>query len=81
MHTRHYNGLTIHLADRFDQIFFKLYASVDQGPRSKHFADLIALKPTIDELNQAKNWCISHDVSENFELEINKAMESINASS
>jgi hypothetical protein len=44
MHTRHYKGLTIHLADRFDQIFFKLYASVDQGPRSKHFADLNAIE-------------------------------------
>jgi hypothetical protein len=61
--------------------FFKLYAGVDQGPRSKHFADLIALKPTANELEQAKSWCISHDVSKNFESEINKAMEDINASS
>jgi hypothetical protein len=81
LHTHHYKGLTIHLADRFDQIFFKLYASVDQGPRSKHFTDLIALKPSYDELEQAKSWCISHDVSENFESEISKAMECINASS
>lgn len=81
MHTRHYKGLTIHLADRFDQICFKLYASVDQGPKSKHFADLIILKPSPIELEQAKRWCISHDVSEIFESEIDKAMESINASS
>lgn len=81
MHTRHYNGLTIHLADRFDQIFFKLYASVDQGPQSKHFADLIALKPTSVELEKAKSWCISHDVSESFESEVNKALEDFNASS
>lgn len=80
MHTRYFKGLTIHLADRFDQICFKLYASVDQGPRSKHFADLIALKPSIEELSQAKSWCISHDVSENFASEIDKAIESINAS-
>jgi hypothetical protein len=80
MHTRHYRGLSIHLADRFDQIFFKLYASVDQGPRSKHFADLIALKPSADELEQAKKWCMSHDVSEGFELEIKRAMEGISAS-
>lgn len=79
MHTRHFKGLTIHLADRFDQICFKLYASVDQGPRSKHFADLIALKPSIEELRQAKSWCISHDVSENFASEIDKAMGSLNA--
>ena len=78
MHTRHYKGLTIHLADRFDQICFKLYASVDQGPQSKHFADLITLKPSIDELVQAKSWCISHDVSEIFEIEIDKALENFN---
>lgn len=81
MHTRQYKGLIIHLADRFDQIFFKLYASVDQSPHSKHFADLIALKPTRAELEMAKSWCISHDVSEGFESEINKALENINASS
>jgi hypothetical protein len=79
-HTRHYRGLIIHLADRFDQIFFKLYASVDQGPGSKHFADLITLNPSPEELEQAKTWCITHDVSETFQAEINKAVEAINAS-
>src|ERR1700691_2750402 len=38
LHIRKFRGLTLHLADRFDQICFKLYASVDQGPQSKHFA-------------------------------------------
>jgi hypothetical protein len=80
VHTHRYKGLTVHLADRFDQICFKLYASVDQGPHSKHFVDLIALKPTIKELDQAKNWCVSHDVSEIFSVELDKALEAINAS-
>lgn len=80
MHTRQYKGLTIHLADRFDQICFKLYASVDQGPNSKHFVDLITLKPNANELKQAKNWCITHDVSENFEIMVNEALESIDVS-
>lgn len=80
MHTRRYKGLTVHLASRLDQIFFKLYANVDQGPRSKHFADLLALKPSADEIEQAKTWCITHDVSESFESELSKAVESINAS-
>lgn len=79
VHTYHYKGLTLYLADRFDQICFKLYASVDQGPQSKHFADLITLKPTLKELEEAKNWCHSHDVSENFALELDKALEAIGA--
>lgn len=44
-HVRRYGALEIRLADRVDQIHFKLYASVDQGPESKHFADLEALEP------------------------------------
>ncbi|MEE8409737.1 MAG: hypothetical protein V3T05_09040 [Myxococcota bacterium] len=44
--TRTYGALTIHIAGRFDQICFKLYAAVDQGPDSKHFADLERLQPS-----------------------------------
>ncbi|MES2198795.1 MAG: hypothetical protein V4489_01310 [Chlamydiota bacterium] len=67
-----HGGLTIHLAGRFDQICFKLYATVDQGPTSKHYADLKYLKPNKIELEEAKRWCITHDTSEAFfqELEI-----------
>lgn len=79
MHTRYYKGLAVHLAHRFDQICLKLYASVDQGPKSKHFIDLISLKPSFEELKKAKNWCITHDVSETFEKEITKALDHINA--
>ena len=74
MQTRHYGGLTIHLAGRLDQICFKLYAAVDQGPDSKHFADLKFLQPTRDELIIAMKWCITHDVSEVFAAELNKAL-------
>lgn len=80
LHIRKYKGLTLYLADRFDQICFKLYASVDQGPESKHFADLRLLIPTSAELNQAKNWCITQDVSANFRKDLNQAIESLNAS-
>jgi hypothetical protein len=77
MHTRRYKGLTIHLASRFDQICFKLYASVDHGRRSKHFNDLIALRPTHDELVTAKDWSITHDVSEAFAQELDNAITTL----
>jgi len=80
LHIRKYKGLTLYLADRFDQICFKLYASVDQGPQSKHFADLIAIKPTTDELLQAKDWCLSQDVSPDFLKDLNHAIKSLHAS-
>ncbi len=79
LHMRKYKGLTLYLADRFDQICFKLYASVDQGPQSKHFADLRALAPTLAELRKAETWCITQDVSANFEKDINHVIENIHA--
>ena len=42
-------ALTALFASRFDQVHFKLYATVDQGP-GKHEADLRTLEPTTEEL-------------------------------
>jgi hypothetical protein len=55
--------LTAYFASRFDQIHFKLYALVDQGP-GKHQTDLRALSPTEEELMAAARWSTSHDPSE-----------------
>lgn len=57
--------LTIHFMGRYDQIHFKLYATVDQGA-GKHFDDLLALNPTPDELEQAARWSMTHDVSKGY---------------
>jgi len=65
--TRRFSGLTLHLAGRFDQICFKLYAAVDRGPRSKHVDDLRRLKPSSDELLKAVGWARGHDPSPEFE--------------
>ncbi len=78
---RHYGGLTLHLAGRLDQICFKLYASVDQGPSSKHFADLKLLQPNESELQVAKSWCITHDVSEGFASTLEAALISMGVES
>lgn len=74
MHTQQYGGLTLHLAGRFDQICFKLYASVDQGPGSKHFADLKMLHPTHAELKSAAKWCQTQDVSESFAEDLSEVL-------
>ena len=58
-------GLTVYLASRYDQIHFKLYALVDQGP-GKHEDDLRALRPNEEELRAAARWARSHDPSEPF---------------
>jgi len=74
---RNYEGLTIHFAGRLDQICFKLYAAVDQGPASKHFADLKRLNPIHDELLTAKKWCLTQDVSSEFSVMLAQALSAL----
>ena len=76
-HRREWGGLILHIADRRDQIFFKLYAAVDQGPRSKHFGDLRRLEPTIDELRAAATWARRRDPSEGFCEELRRALRDL----
>lgn len=55
---KNYDNLAVYFAGRLDQICFKLYAAVDQGPSSKHFIDLKKLEPSHEELLIAKKWCL-----------------------
>jgi hypothetical protein len=71
---RTYGSLVVHVASRLDQIHLKLYASVDQGPRSKHVADLRQLAPTPAELLAAARWTRQHDPSEPFREELLQAL-------
>lgn len=62
-----YGALTIYLADRFDQVHFKLYAAADHWPdHSKHLQDLLALEASSEELREAARWCRTHDASIGF---------------
>ncbi|KQC13230.1 MAG: hypothetical protein APR63_09190 [Desulfuromonas sp. SDB] len=56
--------LKVHFISRIDQIYFKLYASVDRG--GYHINDLLKLEPNDDELLAASRWVITHDVSLEF---------------
>jgi len=65
-------ALTVRFISRYDQIHFKLYAAVDQG--GKHYQDLVALKPTAQELEEAARWSMTHDVSEGYRGEIKRLL-------
>ena len=43
-----------------------MFAAVDQGPRSRHYADLLALRPTSGELAAAAEWVRTQDASPGF---------------
>lgn len=74
---REWGGLVLHLAERRDQIFFKLYAATDQGPNSKHFDDLVRLQPTSNEIRAAALWARTHDPSEGFAQELKGALSDL----
>lgn len=71
---RRYGALEVHLPAREDLVCFKLYAAVDQGERSKHFADLLALAPSPDELLDAGRWTRTHDPSPGFLGELRRIL-------
>lgn len=67
--------LSVSFISRLDQIYFKLYASVDRG--GYHIDDLLALNPTEDELVAAACWTTTHDVSEGFLMLLKKLFRSL----
>ena len=74
LETRVYgDALTVHFASRLDQIHFKLYAVIDQGP-GKHESDLRALNPTPDELVRAARWTRTHDPSPGFKCLVEQTL-------
>ena len=56
--------LNVYFISRIDQIFFKLYASLDRG--GYHVDDLWELEPTEKELFNACRWVLTQDVSAGF---------------
>ena len=65
--------LTVYFIGRLDQIFFKLYASVDRN--DYHVQDLFSLNPTGEEMESAARWVLTQDVSEEFRLVLRDFLE------
>ena len=71
-----YGGLVVGLVDRYDLIYFKLYAAADSGgPASVHYQDLIALRPSSIELQEAATWVRKQDPSPGFSIILEQVME------
>jgi len=60
-------GLWVGLVDPYDLTFFKLFATVDDATtRSRHYRDLLALRPGPATLAAAANWVGGQDASPEF---------------
>ena len=67
VHWRAYAALRVGLVDRYDLVFFKLFASADAtGPKSVHYQDLLALRPSPSDLAAAAAWVHTQDASPAF---------------
>jgi Nucleotidyltransferase of unknown function (DUF6036) len=70
VHWTDYAALSVGLVDRYDLVFFKAYAAADNGPRDNHYRDLLALRPTHEELAAAIAWAQTQDPSPAFRAAI-----------
>jgi hypothetical protein len=55
-------------------IAFRLYAASDNGPRSVHVSDLLALRPSEEELAAAAAWIRTQDTSVEFHAIIERVI-------
>ena len=69
-------AMRVGFISRYDQVFFKLYASVDQGGR--HFQDLKTLEPTREEILAASKWTKTQDNSDGFHSILIQVIEALN---
>jgi hypothetical protein len=74
LQARRFGGLDLRLLGRSDQVALKLYAAVDQGPSSKHAADLRQLAASRSELLAGARWARQHDPSPGFRASLVQAL-------
>lgn len=77
---RRYGALWVGLVARYDLIYFKLFAAVDSsGPRSVHYQDLLALRPSASELGEAAVWVGTQDASPVFSELLEQVVDHVRA--
>lgn len=74
---RPYGALHVGLVGRRTLIALKLFAAVDQGPRSVHMQDLMTLAPSDGELAHAAEWVVTQDGSSLFPRMVEQAVEHV----
>ncbi len=77
---REFGALRVGLVARVDLIAFKLYASADQtGPGSVHVSDLLALRPSREELAAAAEWIRTQDTSPEYHAVVQRVIAYVEA--
>jgi hypothetical protein len=72
---RRYTALWVGVVGRYDLVFFKLFAAADSsGPKSVHYQDLLALRPSREEFDAAAAWVRTQDASPEFAEILNRVI-------
>lgn len=78
VHWRRYAALWVGVVDRHDLIYFKLFAAADStGPGSVHYQDLLALRPSASELEDASAWVSGQDAAPEFSRIVNQVVKHV----
>lgn len=70
-------GLRLGVPGRQALVALKLYAAADHGPGSVHLADLLAFRPSPDELARAREWIVTQDVSPDFATILDRVIDHV----
>jgi len=74
-----HQGLWLGIAGRYDLIALKLHAAIDTDIRSRHTSDLLALRPTTEELESAGAWVRSQDAGPDFQGLVSQVISHVTA--
>ena len=77
LHWRSYGPLHVGIADRFDLVHFKLEAAADQpsSEGNRHLEDLLALRPSDNDLHAAIAWVKEKNVGPGYHDVVNKVRD------
>lgn len=69
-------NLTVYFVSRLDQIYFKVYSAADRGA-GRHLSDLLSLKPTEEELEEAARCSMTHDTSTEYRITLKSMFDQL----
>lgn len=72
-----FGPLRVGFAGRGALIALKLFAAIDRGPDSVHYRDLVALRPSEEELDRAARWVVTQDAAETWSDQVSEVVERV----
>lgn len=72
-----FGSLHVGLAGRQTMVTLKLFAVGDRGVDSVHFQDLVALEPSPEELQEARDWVVDQDLNPGWPGHVDEVIEDV----